>query len=368
LASFDQFDDQLRTGQLLAHVPVHQVLELDGEAFLTDHVVLGDLTHLALDQPAQRRCGQMRGLRILQALQRDPVEFGDVELAQARLRVDVGDVGGVDHLSGELGQIAFHLGGVGQALGLPVGGLLLDDPDPHVAEVLDVAVMSQGELHALGLAVFLPRACAPASPYRFVIIDDPVQSMDPTKIDGLAEVLREVALTRQAIVFTHDDRLPEAIRRLDIEADIREVNRREGSIVEIRKLCDPADRYLDDARALVTADIPDEAKHLMIAGFCRSAIESVSMDRYRAAQHRRGTPYQQIQEALGRAHTVKDRLGLGLFGHVVPHRDLFARLDRDYGTQAGPTVQAVAKAVHGHRSMSVTLMVSNTATLVGRLR
>ncbi|MEU7756720.1 AAA family ATPase [Micromonospora sp. NPDC049171] len=231
-----------------------------------------------------------------------------------------------------------------------------------------LAVMSQGELHALGLAVFLPRACAETSPYRFVIIDDPVQSMDPTKIDGLAEVLREIALTRQVIVFTHDDRLPEAIRRLDIEADVREVTRREGSIVEVRKVCDPADRYLDDARALVAADISDEAKYLMVAGFCRSAIESVSMDRFRAAEHRRGTPYQQILEGLSRVHTVKDRLSLGLFGRVVPRPELFARLDRDYGAQATPTVQAVAQAVHGHRSMPVRTMVANTAALVGRLR
>jgi ABC-type lipoprotein export system ATPase subunit len=231
-----------------------------------------------------------------------------------------------------------------------------------------LAVMSQGELHALGLAVFLPRACAEASPYRFVIIDDPVQSMDPSKIDGLAEVLQEVALTRQVIVFTHDDRLPEAIRRLDIEADIRQVTRREGSIVEVRKLCDPADRYLDDARALVVADVPDEAKYLMVAGFCRSAIESVSMDRYRAAQHQSGTPYQQIQDALSRAHTVKDRLSLGLFGRIVPRPELFARLDRDHGTQATRTVQAVAKAVHGDRSMRAAAMVANTAALVKGLR
>ncbi|WP_018215101.1 ATP-binding protein [Salinispora vitiensis] len=235
-------------------------------------------------------------------------------------------------------------------------------------ETTALSVMSQGELHALGLAVFLPRACAETSPYRFVIIDDPVQSMDPTKIDGLAEVLREIALTRQVIVFTHDDRLPEAIRRLDIEADVREVTRREGSIVEVRKVCDPADRYLDDARALVAAQIPDEAKCLMVAGFCRSAIESVSMDRYRAAEHRRGTPYQQIQEGLSRAHTVKDRLSLGLFGRLVPRPALFARLDRDYGTQATRTVKAVADAVHGHRTMPVRTMVSNTAALVGRLR
>jgi hypothetical protein len=39
---------------------------------------------------------------------------------------------------------------------------------------------------------------------------------------------------------------------------------------------DPADRDLEDVRAIALADIPEEAKYLMVAGFCRSAIESVS--------------------------------------------------------------------------------------------
>src|SRR5207247_7980302 len=37
-----------------------------------------------------------------------------------------------------------------------------------------MAVMSHGELQALGLAVFLPRACADDSPFRYLVIDDPV--------------------------------------------------------------------------------------------------------------------------------------------------------------------------------------------------
>jgi wobble nucleotide-excising tRNase len=41
-----------------------------------------------------------------------------------------------------------------------------------------LGVMSQGELHAMALSLFLPRATLPESPFRFVVIDDPVQSMD----------------------------------------------------------------------------------------------------------------------------------------------------------------------------------------------
>ena len=64
--------------------------------------------------------------------------------------------------------------------------------------------MSQGELHALALALFLPRASLNESPFRFVVLDDPVQAMDPAKVDGLVALLSEIAETRQVVVFAHD--------------------------------------------------------------------------------------------------------------------------------------------------------------------
>src|SRR3954452_16560508 len=90
-------------------------------------------------------------------------------------------------------------------------------------------VMSQGELSALAVSIFLPRASMPESPFGFMVIDDPVQSMDPAKVDGLARVLARAAQQRQVIVFTHDARLPEAARRLDIDARIMQVQRRAQS-------------------------------------------------------------------------------------------------------------------------------------------
>src|SRR4029453_7023626 len=83
-----------------------------------------------------------------------------------------------------------------------------------------LGVMSQGEQNALALSLFIPRATLPESPFRFMVIDDPVQSMDPSRVDGLARVLDEVAKTRQVVVFTHDDRLPESTRRLGIDARV----------------------------------------------------------------------------------------------------------------------------------------------------
>jgi hypothetical protein len=48
-----------------------------------------------------------------------------------------------------------------------------------------MSVMSQGELNALALSLFLPRMMLAQSPFRFLVIDDPVQAMDANKVDGL---------------------------------------------------------------------------------------------------------------------------------------------------------------------------------------
>jgi predicted ATPase len=94
-------------------------------------------------------------------------------------------------------------------------------------------VMSQGELLALSVSVFLPRVALDESPFRFAVIDDPVQAMDASTVEGLARVLARAAATRQIVVFTHDDRLPDAIARLDIDATLVPIDRRPRSGVAV---------------------------------------------------------------------------------------------------------------------------------------
>lgn len=238
------------------------------------------------------------------------------------------------------------------------------------SEANALAVMSQGELHALGLAVFLPRACAEASPYRFVVVDDPVQSMDPAKVDGLAEVLGEIAETRQVVVFTHDDRLPEAVRRLGLDATVWEVSRRERSVVELRQADDPADRYLADAYALAAAkELPEDARYPVVAGFCRSALEAVSMDRYRARRYSAGESYESVEKALAQAIKVQQRLTLALLDDPARGGDLYTHLNQEYGHWATNTVKEVAAGTHGiHGSTPLPLLVKRTADLLEKLR
>jgi ABC-type Mn2+/Zn2+ transport system ATPase subunit len=77
----------------------------------------------------------------------------------------------------------------------------------------------------MALSLFLPRAQLAESPFGFVVIDDPVQSMDQARVAGLAQVLQNAAEKLQVVVFTHDHRLVEAVRRLQLPATILEVQR-----------------------------------------------------------------------------------------------------------------------------------------------
>ena len=103
------------------------------------------------------------------------------------------------------------------------------------ARATALGVMSQGELNALALSIFLPRAMHPDSPFRFLVIDDPVQAMDPTMVDGLARLLQWIARTWQVVVLTHDQRLSDSLRKLGVVTDIVNVRRLPGSLVELRR-------------------------------------------------------------------------------------------------------------------------------------
>ena len=154
-----------------------------------------------------------------------------------------------------------------------------------------LGVMSQGELHSLALSLFLPRATLSGSPFRFVVIDDPVQSMDPARVDGLARALEETARTRQVIVFTHDERLPEAVRRLGIKSTILSITRRPKSVVEVRTALNPVQAHITDALALFhTTDLPTNVVRRLVPGFCRSALEAAFIALMRRRPDRRTAP------------------------------------------------------------------------------
>jgi len=199
--------------------------------------------------------------------------------------------------------------------------------DGAPAEAL--GVMSQGELHSLALSLFLPRATLPDSPFRFICVDDPVQSMDPARVEGLARVLAEVARTRQVIVFSHDDRLPEAVRRLGLPARVLKVTRRASSVVEVKDAGDPVRGHLEDARAVLkTDDLRADVKARVIPGFCRMALEAACVTTVRSRRLRAGESHETLDRLLAEHVKLYPLMALALFDDAARQGEVLARLKK----------------------------------------
>ena len=181
------------------------------------------------------------------------------------------------------------------------------------AEAGALAVMSQGELQALALAIFLPRAALPESPFRFIILDDPVQAMDPAKVDGLAQVLDDLAQTRQVIVLSHDDRLAQAARRLPTPPRILEVTRGVGSDVQVHESHSPTRRYLADAHALLKdPGLPEATCREILPGVLRQALEAACYEKYYTEQLQSGAALSKVEAEWSATPTTKQRVQLVL--------------------------------------------------------
>jgi energy-coupling factor transporter ATP-binding protein EcfA2 len=211
-----------------------------------------------------------------------------------------------------------------------------------------LGVMSQGELNCLALSLFLPRAAMPESPFRFVVIDDPVQAMDPAKVEGLATMLARAARERQVVVLTHDTRLSEAVRFLRLPATVIEVERREGSAVELREVDSPARRYIDDAMAVARSEgLPDEAVRV-VAGFCRMALEAAAAEAATRRMRGQGRRFAEVEAELQRPTTLFTWLALALFGDPSRGGDVTTHLQRQHPWAVDP-VHECNRGAHGAR-------------------
>jgi predicted ATPase len=230
-----------------------------------------------------------------------------------------------------------------------------------------LGVMSQGELHAMLLSLFLPRMTLDESPFRFLVVDDPVQAMDPAKVDGLAQVLHEVAQTRQVVVFTHDARLPEAIRRMQLPATVLEVRRREESQLDLRTTRSRARQFLDDAWTMVDAQHkfgPSVAPRV-VPGLCRAAMEAEFERRIWTSQLAEKKTHAEIADLLENKKSLYKLGQLALTGG--DSRDLYGYLSNKIDSWAVDTFKDVNEGAHGNFSGDVRTLVSNTQQLLREL-
>jgi hypothetical protein len=300
-----------------------------------------------------------------------------LKLAVAWLRAATDDIRN-DRLAPLAGQAREIWSMLRQESNVDLGAIRLSGSGNQVKVSLDVSVdgapcaalgvMSQGEVNALALSVFLPRAMVAASPFRFLVIDDPVQAMDPAKVDGLARVLADVSRTRQVLVFTHDDRLPEAIRRLDIAAHVLEVTRRPGSVVEVRPGLDPVERQLKEAGALCRDEaLPRNVAERIVPGLCRLAVEAAFTEAIRRRQLRRGRRHADVEADIEAADKLTKRAALAIFGNASDGAGVL-RTVNGWDRRAADAYQAVNKGAHAGYPDSLGPLVTDTRRLTGLIR
>ncbi|HXG88033.1 MAG TPA: AAA family ATPase [Vicinamibacterales bacterium] len=258
-----------------------------------------------------------------------------------------------------------------------LGGVVLEGTAGRRRVVLQVTVdgtpaealgvMSQGELHSLALSLFLPRATLPESPFRFICIDDPVQSMDPTRVEGLARALADAAKTRQVIVFTHDDRLPQAVRRLGLQANVHSVTRRARSVVEVREVVDPMTTLIDDARAVtLTEDLPTDVAARVVPGFCRAAVEAACMEVVRRRRLTSGETHDAVEELLATNARTHPLMALALFDDEKRTSEVMPKLLK-VGSWAVDVFKICKAGAHERHEGDLKLLVDYSARLVKHL-
>ena len=143
------------------------------------------------------------------------------------------------------------------------------------------------------------------------------------------------------IVFTHDNRLAQAVRQLSIPAAILEVTRRPGSAVQIRTCLDPVEQALRDARALAAdASVPPEVAARVVPGLCRTAVEAAFTEAIWRQQLRAGRRHEEIEEALEAARIRLNPLAaLALTGDASKGGDVLPQLNA-WGRRFADTYQA----------------------------
>jgi hypothetical protein len=250
---------------------------------------------------------------------------------------------------------------------------LIMDVTVDDAEAPALSVMSQGELHSLALSLFLPRAATADSPFGFVVIDDPVQSMDPAKVDGLAQVLDELGRDRQVVVFTHDTRLPHAFRSQGLPVTVLKVDRGEKSQVKVVSETDPVQEAIDDAMALAkTKNCPERALRNVLPSLCREALTKAIVEAAWIRRSRTGQPADRLQAAIDETDRLLPLASFALFddGLVHPDEEVRSRLRSLYGSESTTLIHHCQQGAHpgGFLPQDPVAFVRKVEDLAHRIR
>ena len=236
------------------------------------------------------------------------------------------------------------------------------------------SVVSQGELNCLALSLFFPRAMLPASPFRFLMIDDPIQTMDQARVEGLAKVFTKIAKEYQLIVFTHDNRLPKFLRLRNQKHYYLEVTRRRKDnrqrdwVVKVKKKSDPVVQCFRDARSIVEdKKFPSEMKKKVIPGLCRSGLEAACWEAVWARGLKKEDCHERIEKRLLDAITLSRKVSL-LFDKQ--HQPVVNTISDKWGKKLAESFSIADDGTHNKPIGDLNLyeFIDNCESLAKKLR
>ena len=234
-----------------------------------------------------------------------------------------------------------------------------------------LGVMSQGELNALALSLFVPRVTFDDSPFRFAMVDDPVQAMDPVRVDGLAQCAAR-AWPRRIRSWCSPTTTGSRRRYapLQMPATILSVTRRPDSQVELKKSLDPIQGAIEDARPVeLSRGLPDEVRRRVVPGLCRQVIEAACLESGRRRLLAGGMRLDECEETWAAADKLLPRVAIGLYGDLERAGDVYGTLNNRFGRWAGDTVRDCNEMTHSGAGAAADLrdLVSRAESLAAKL-
>jgi hypothetical protein len=139
--------------------------------------------------------------------------------------------------------------------------------------------------------------------------------------------------------------------------------------VELKKNDDPVLRYLDDARAIaLTGELPEKARAVVVAGYCRSALEAACHQAIRARRLGAGKRHSDVERAIENAQTLHDVMALALFDDAAMGGQVTSRLHKMRGQAAVNAFKAAKSGTHHAYSGDLMGLIKDIAGLAEALR
>lgn len=176
---------------------------------------------------------------------------------------------------------------------------------------LELGMLSAGQRNAILLAPMI--ASTNDSPFKFVVLDDPVHAFDEMRVDLLARTLGQLATHKRVVVFTHDERLREHLLAQPGDSNAFRVSRTPGDgSVEVSSSAHLWRDLIDDASLVLNLagepDWPNIAATNTVRSLCRQSVDTALRSHIVGDSVRLGSDPAKAMNELDQALTTAARV------------------------------------------------------------